>query len=248
MSCGKTGTLTYLESLVSNSRFTIKAHPKSILLPKWKKWEQKYGCLDEIAIVAHRNIKNTKASYFHKRGLGQFIDKGMFGLLDRWAVIPIFDKRKQVIDIVVRAIRQKNIAYVICPYDEQEIRPLYSPDWSRVLKSSQVFVVYGIFDTWAFEAIGKPCVTGITGKYINPTLFDEFGGKNFIIVPDDGEFKNAYKLANELGWRGSVLRINYPHGIKDPDEMKRSMTKADWKQLIQGDQDNATNMVSTITN
>lgn len=240
-SCGKQGTLEYLEKNISNipTRPTIK---KSKVLPRWRKWEERYGDIEGIAKAGHENVLKGNDIYYKKRKLDKFIKQGMFGLLDGWLTIPVFSPSQEIVDVVARAVRQEGVKYVLMPHDEKNPRPLYTPDWSKVLESNTIYVPYGMFDVWAFEAIGLPAVTGITGKAINPEQFSNFPNKNFIIVPDYGEERDAYRLANALGWRGSVLRLDYTYA-KDPDELRRKLDEAQWKRMVL----NEHGLVSSIT-
>ena len=232
-SCGASGTLKYLENHVSDTplRPTIQ---KSNVLPRWARWERNYIDIEGIAKVAHKSLTPDRAGYFRNRKIDQFINKGMFGLLDGWLTFPVFDADHKIIDIVVRngGRKDKDVKYVLKPYKEKVIRPLYTPDWDKVLKSSRIIVCYGILDVWSFEAVGLPAVTGITGKTINPELFTNFQNKEFIIIPDEGEEPDAYRLAGQLGWRGSVHRVNYPYSVKDPDEYRRKLTADEWRLLV----------------
>ena len=236
-SCNRPYSLEYIKS--KSSSLPVSYRPTIVVeyrtLPRWRQWEKRYGDLQGIADAAHRNLLKIKATYFKNRGLEDYIEKAYYGLMDGFAVIPVFDRDHRVCDIVCRSIKQKNVKYVVASISENEIRPLYSLDWDLVMRSQKVYVVFGIFDVTAFDVLGLPCLTGITGKSINPSLFDDFPGKEFIIVPDRGEERDAYKLANRLGWRGSVLRINYPFKIKDMDEWRRSISPNEWKRLYEGE-------------
>jgi hypothetical protein len=235
-SCNRSYSLEYIKSksssLPTSYRPTIVEYRT---LPRWRQWEKRYGDLQGIADAAHKNLLKIKATYFKNRGLEGYIKKAHYGLMDGFAVIPVFDKEHNVIDIVCRSIKQQNVKYAVASISENEIRPLYCLDWDLVMRSQKVYVVFGIFDLTAFDILGLPCLTGITGKSINPSLFDEFPGKEFVIVPDRNEEKDAYKLASNLGWRGSVLRVNYPFKIKDMDELRRSTSPNEWKRLYEGE-------------
>ena len=240
VSCLKSFSLEYLQSHASSIPQSFRPTFQQFkVLPRWKRWEKRYGDLTEISLAAHKNLLRTKATYFHNRGLDDYIVKAMYGLLDGWGVIPVFNKDREVVDIVARSIKQKDAKYVISVLSENEIRPLYTVDWDLVHNSSKVYVTFGMFDVTAFDMLGLACVTGITGKSINATLFDEFPNKEFVIVPDKGEERAAYQLASKLGWRGTVLRLSYPYPLKDPDEFRRADTNK-WRETING-------LVSTIT-
>ena len=237
LSCQKKGTLEYLKiaienTIISRPRVAGKSYQKSIL-PRWRKWIDKYGDLEGIAYTAHKHL-SPDMGYLKKRQITQFYEQGYFGFLDQWLTFPVFNEKRKVIDIVVRQIRGKgeNIKYVICPYSETDIRPLYVPNWERVLTSDKVYIPFGILDAWAFEAIGLAAATGITGKSISPKSFEVLKNKQLVIVPDYNEWEAAYRLQRELGSMVTVSRLPYEYGIKDPDEIHRNYSDFILKGII----------------
>jgi len=68
------------------------------------------------------------------------------------------------------------------------------------------------YDSISLHLAGLPVVTGVTGKSLHPDLSKPLR-KRFIILPDEGEGE-AIQLANKLGWRASVRKIEYPDGTK----------------------------------
>ena len=224
LSCGKKGSLEYLAKKLSISPHSLtRSHSTSpVVLPQWRRWEQEHGDLEGIAKFAHKSLKAFPQfqNYFKKRKIDEFITSGSFGYISGWAVFPVFDSKHSVIDIVVRGISGKgNTRYVISPSIVGNDRNLYIPNFERVKQAKEVYVVYGICDAWAFEAIGLAAVTGCTGKSLSAELLQPLG-KRFIIVPDDGEETEAHKLANKLGWRGRVKQLSYPGDTKDPDGIR----------------------------
>lgn len=217
--CGVRGNIQKLQTMLATIPYQAKPSTKRSILPRWKKWE-KYGDIAEIAHVAHQNVLKGNDVYYKKRKLDQFIQQGMFGLLDGWATIPVFDRKNKIVDIVARAIRQPDVKYILRPYDGDAPRPLYSPNWDRVLKSDHLYVVYGMLTVWALEAIGEPAVTGITGKFSNPELLNDFQ-KPIIVIPDYGEERTASDLVSKLGWRGRLKLIDFPYDCDDLDDIHR---------------------------
>lgn len=217
--CGKAGSLEYLAG-----KWDIKKHPikvtrsYSAVLPGWLRWERDYGGLTSIAFAAHAGLKKYSQYnwYFKKRKIDQFTDIGGFGYLDGWCTFPVFDPHHHIVDLVVRSTKQKQ--YVVSPAVEH---PLYVPDWDAVLSNKTIYVVYGIIDSWALYDCGLPVVTGTTGKSLSASQLKPLD-KRFIIVPDQYEERDAYKLAGELGWKAEVLRLAYPDGCKDPDDIRRN--------------------------
>lgn len=198
----------------------------SRILPRWKRWEERYGDLEGIAEEAHRNVKRFPQfqTYFKKRKIYEYVAEGHLGWLDSWIVFPCFDRNHSIVDIVVRSIGThvgKSIRYVISPVQSSEYRQLYCPSWKNVDAAETVYVTYGIIDAISLHLVGLPVATGITGKSLSPDLLKPLR-KKFVIVPDAGEESNAHKLANSLGWRCTVKKLNYEDGCKDPDDIRKT--------------------------
>lgn len=195
----------------------------SKLLPQWRKWEEKYGSLEEIVEFAHRSLKKHKQfqKYLKERKIDEYIDEGMLGYLDGWTIFPVRNGSQDIVDLVVRSTkRDRDVRYVVRPSNHDICHPLYVPSWRRVNQSSTVYVVYGLIDSISLHLAGLPSVTGVTGKSLSPELLKPLG-KRFIIVPDDGEELEAHKLANKLGWRAKVKKMNWPDQCKDTDDIRR---------------------------
>lgn len=220
LTCGKGGSLEYLAGKIGRSgKQPIKVtRSQSSVLPRWKRWEQEYGDLPQIADAAHDLLKRYISNYwyFNKRKISRFMNVGYFGYLEGWCTFPVFDQQHRIVDMVVRSAKQKQ--YVVSPAAEH---PLYVPDWQKVLEAETIYVVYGLIDAWALYDCGLPVVTGTSGKSLSAVLLKPLD-KRYIIVPDQYEERDAYKLAGELGWRASVLRLPYPSDCKDPDDIRRN--------------------------
>lgn len=223
LSCGAYGNLKKLLDKTSRGIFRPQREKRaSNILPRWSKWERNYGDLDGIVEHAHLSLKRFPQfqAYFKKRKIDQFIEQGKFGYLDGWALFPVFAKDGKIIDIVVRATVGKGLTrYVLHPDTNRQSPYLYVPNWYRVNSLEFVYVVFGIVDAWAMEDLGLACVTGTSGKSLNYELLKDLD-KQFVIVPDKHEEKEAYNLANKLGWRGDVRLISYPSDAKDPDSVR----------------------------
>jgi DNA primase len=220
LGCGKRGSLSFLDRIIG-SHFVpqITQRQLSNVLPRWKKWGDS---LEEIAESSHKLLKKFTQfqTYFRKRKIEEFIERGNFGYRDGWAVLPVMDIQRHIVDIVVRNTKHEGgTRYFILGNDVSRHSHLYSPDWDRVKKEVLVYVVFGMIDTWSLEALGLACVTGITGKSINPELLQKLG-KRLIIIPDAGEEREAHFLANKLGWKARVKELQYPENCKDVDEVR----------------------------
>lgn len=237
LTCGESGGLKYLAKKVLHGKIdeTVKIKKSARpILPAWKTWERKWDDLEGIVEHGHRMLMKMTSYqlYFKKRKIFKFAKQGQFGFINNWCLFPIFDEQENIVDIVVRSPKKKaGVRYVLFPNPDRDTPYLYCPDWLAVQKSSVIYVVYGIIDSWALYSIGLPVITGTSGKSLNPERLRELD-KEFIIVPDKNEEKEAIQLANALGWRGDVKLLNYPDGCKDPDDIRRNLGEDELKERI----------------
>ena len=222
LSCNKIWSHDQLNRKIGSHFIPQKRDTVSQILPRWRRWEEKYGDLDGIAQAAHRSLLANPPfqTYFRMRKIYDVVDEGNLGYLDGWITFPVFDSRNSICNIVVRSTSNRSdIRYVVSP-GVVGTSPLYVPSWKRVLASDTVFVVYGIVDAISMHLAGLPAVTGTTGKSLSAELLSPLR-KRFTIVPDANEEPEAHKLANKLGWRAKVKRIDWMDGCKDTDDIRR---------------------------
>lgn len=218
-SCGAKGSLEKLNKHLGGKSVITKSHSNTVL-PRWREWENKWGDITNIAKHAHLSLKRYPQwnFYFKERKISEFVEFGYLGFIDGWATFPVFDQNHKVQNIVVRHTKNSGTRYAIKAMDDKAPL-LYVPNWGRVMASETVYVVYGIIDAISLELIGLPVVTGIMGKSLSAETLKPLG-KQFVIVPDEYEDKEAHLLANSLGWKARVKRLVYPEGVKDPDGIR----------------------------
>lgn len=238
LSCHKSGTIEYLDRFIgSHYRLTQRQSTKFQLLPKWRAWEREYGDVEGIANHAHKSLLKFPQfqSYFKKRKIDEYISQGKFGYISGWNLFPIFTPDGRIVDIVVRAGKTKGDArYVLRPDSGRDTPYLYCPSWDRVRNSDTIIVCFGVVDSWAFESLGLACITGTTGKSISAESLKSIN-KRFVIVPDQGEERDAHILSNKLGWRSKVMSLCYPENTKDPDEIRILYGNSVLRDMIRGE-------------
>lgn len=223
--CHASGTLEYLERYLGKrfdpTRPRVIVESKPIVLPKWKLWEKQWGTLEGIARAGHDVAMRYDGMrmWFANRGLLPYMQKGMFGWLDGWSLMPVMNAEREVVEIVVHG--QGSVRYAIRGTQET----LYCPDWERLALADTIYIVYGMVDSWAMHDCGLPVITGITGKALNADLVYALHKKS-IIVPDYMEYEDAWKLKLKLGMDAEVMELDYPFGTKDPDNVWRKLGKA----------------------
>jgi hypothetical protein len=221
--CGKWGTLDYLYGYLTK-RDTVSHYrePEKSATPRWRTWLQKYGTWHDFAVEAYRKGKEFPVlmNYIKKqRGLADVIETAKIGWMDYWFVFPVFDRHGDVVDITVRAAPtlQTDIRYSIRPREKGETTPLYA-DWKLVDEGKVVYVVFGILDRLTLTQLGVPAVTGISGKTISHELLKGIR-KPMRIIPDYREEVDASRLVKQLGWRGKQVRVDWPEGCKDINDV-----------------------------
>jgi len=182
--------------------------------------------LDELEVVvdeAHDFLlthRDPLANYLFKRGVGNRIVPQNLGYWQGWYSIPAYDKEKRFLGVVLRAgehIQNETGARFHIPFGQPTL--LYVPSWKDVMDAEFLVVVFGMVDALALCEIGLPVCTATSGKdSMRAEMLDEFR-KPILIIPDKGEDETAYKLLKGLGWRGTVIVLDYPSGCKDPADL-----------------------------
>ena len=236
LSCGKTWRHTTLwKKLTGNTVAVIPGARKSQkFLPNWKRWEERYGSIENLVQKAHNNVTifpNTHAWYLVKRQLMPVYKLAKLGYLDEWLLFPIFDPQGKVLDVIARDTKGRS-KYVIHANDE-DTPLLYVPNWDRVMSSKTIYIVYGLIDALALEMCEIPCITGSTGQSLSYKRLIALN-KKYAIIPDRDEDTSARKLAKSLGNFTHIIRLPYEDEIKDPDGLRMKYGLPHLKSLILG--------------
>ena len=230
-SCNAHGSLDKLNKKIG-AHYTPKiTQCQTNVLPRWRKWGDS---LEDVSITSHESLKRVTQfqTYFRKRKIEGFIEKGKFGYRDGWCVFPVMDIQSRVMDVVVRSTQSNNgTRYFLLGDHLSDSGSLYSPDWHRVQEASVIYCVFGMIDTWSLEALGLPCVTGIAGKNV-PLDSLQALGKRIIFLPDDGEEREAHSFANKLGWKARVKELKFPDNTKDVDDVRVQYGNEVLRELI----------------
>lgn len=234
VSCNKGNTHAYLYKFLTGKSVAVVPGAKKVqkFLPSWRRWEERYGSIEALVQKAHENVTNfptTHAWYLKKRDLMPMYEKCKLGYIEDWLLFPILDPQGKVLDVIARDSKGRS-KYVIHSNDE-DTPLLYVPNWDRVMSSKQVFIVYGLIDAIALEMCGLPVITGSTGKSLSNKRLIQLN-KKYVIVPDDGEYDAARKLAMSLGNFTRVIRLPYEEDVKDPDGIRMKYGLDHLKNLI----------------
>jgi hypothetical protein len=191
--------------------------------------------VESIALDGYYYLKRHPdlGYYFRNRGIPDTVSAQLLlGFLDGYYIFPILDKFRNVQGVIARAgpvlQEAKGIRYIIPP--RQNLDLLYCPDWSLV--ETWAFVPFGIIDAISLSMAGFPAISGTVGHNLSREAFK--GLRIHLIFLPDGDHKDD-RLASDLAcddWRGQVLYLKYPDGMKDCNDLLRKVGLKEFKIMI----------------
>jgi len=219
--CGRTGRLeTLYDALVSpgmsaNGR---TEHAKSS--PPWLPRADDTEAIERLVWDSHDVLLRNESFrwYLKMRGVDDRIETAKLGWYDGWITIPILNEDQKVGGLCLRATKLTQKLTGLRFYQPLSQRPMmYCPDWALLRRAGTVFIVFGLVDALALSSLRLPVVTTTGGSMSFSPAWLETVRKKVVIVPDaEGDDEYARKLAAQLGWRGSVVRLPYDETKKDP--------------------------------
>lgn len=186
---------------------------------------------EELAEEAHAILESYPAqmTYIRQRGIERRLEPNRLGWWDGFYTFPGYKENFEFQGLIIRASPEiqafSGIRYLTPPGQEPF---LYVPDWRKVKSDSRVFVTFGIIDALCIADLGFAVCSPSNGQTDDGRLLDTIR-REIVVVPDKNaeEVETAYRLMANLGWRGRVLRLDYPDGMKDPADMhKTQFTRA----------------------
>lgn len=220
LACGEQGSLSKLKKQLSGwdapihiepSRPTVHLLPTDLLE------------LEEVCQTAHQTLlqfDDPLGHYLTRRGIHQRIVPQTLGYLNGWYTIPIIEEHGRLLGAVARAgahIQETSGARFNIPTGQQAM--VYVPDYELIERNDYLCVVYGMMDSLSLCELGIPSCTPTSGKdSLHAEDLDRYR-KRVIIIPDKGEESTAIKLRDSLGWRGTLLELDWRDGCKDPNDL-----------------------------
>lgn len=193
-----------------------------------------YESRESLAYQAYLNLVHfpTFQWYLEIRGLVDAIDIHEIGYHRGWYTIPVRDRDYKFQNVVFRAAPHVQEATSFRYWADGK-PTMYVPDWQLLYKSDYVVIVFGIMDALTLNKLRYPVVTPTHGHVFDANWLAEYR-KPIYIIPDRGEEKAALKLIGDMGWRGKMVRMDYPAGMKDAnDYLKAGQEKELVAQLEQ---------------
>jgi len=228
-SCGKSGSLLILLKKVRGQRifyepadrkkdFSWKIGPEAI----WNAGSRIMQKNDSLGFYLEHERKITRKT----------IQELQIGYYSGWYIIPVLDDSGAFFTAVARSggtlvdscRPYSNAPGKGCVYMPNPIHPRY--------KLPYLLFPFGILDAVTLYQMGYPAATWTAGKFVAPEALDTIR-KRIIIIPDRGEEQEALKLQSKLGWRGIVLRLNFPMGLKDPNDFLRAGRESSLRKQIE---------------
>ena len=193
--------------------------------------------MENFADDAHRVLSKyieTLGWYLQERGVDDRIEPCRLGWHNGWITIPVYTRDQKFEGMILRAmpyIQKATNARFHQPHGQRGM--CYVPNWRTLNESNCIFVVFGMFDALTLSSLQLPVVTTTAGKdSFKVEWMDEYR-KPIIFLPDKGEETTAAKYVSKLGWRGKLVTLDYPEGMKDPaDFASHGMKDALRNQLI----------------
>lgn len=185
----------------------------------WSAWTRKES-LSDVLKNSWVTLKNRPSNYLIKRGVSEEIQiKLGLGIRDNWITFPITDKNNVIVGAVARAGEGNNSTSKYVVPNGQNPNLIYVPSWKRLEKQNKIYVTFGIIDAVSLYICGVAACSTTNGKRLSEIyVFNDYR-KQIKLIPDLGEERDAKMIAAKLGWRGSVMKMNYPPDTKDCNDI-----------------------------
>lgn len=217
LSCGRSGDLYMLDRRLSG--WSPPSHLHSTETTDWNAPGFK---ADPVQFVdeAHKILTRYCESlswYLRIRKLEDRIDGQKLGWHNGWYVIPTYSSDDQLTGYVLRAGQHVQEA-TGARYVTRSTASLYVPDWYLFRTGKFVVVTFGILDALTLVSLRIPAASTMWGTTLRLEDFDEVR-KPIIFFPDQAEELRAVSYYRKLGWRGRLVRMNWPDGAKDVNDL-----------------------------
>lgn len=219
LACGRTGDYEMLWRKLQ--RYTSPSMEIKTEAADWKRPKISEGISSyELIMNAHRILLQNSESlawYLRMRRIDDRIESQRLGWLNGWYTIPFFDVNGNYKGVGLRASRhvQEATGY---RYHIPNKESLYVPDWKLIMDNDFIVVVFGLLDALSLVSLRIPAMSVVHGKAITAEDFNPYR-KRLLFFPDEGEENISYNLIGNLGWRGKVIKVTYPYGTKDVNDL-----------------------------
>lgn len=217
LSCGRSGDLYMLDRKLSGW-----SPPSHLHTRESTDWIPPSSDANPIVFVdeAHRMLTKYCESlgwYLRIRGVDDRIDGQKLGWHNGWYVIPTYSDDDTLTGYVLRAGQHVQEA-TGARYVTRSSASLYVPDWYLYHTGRFIVVTYGILDALTLVGLRIPAVSTMWGTTMRLSDLDDVR-KPILFFPDQGEEIPAIEQYRRLGWRGRLVRMDWPDGSKDVNDL-----------------------------
>jgi DNA primase len=218
-SCSRSGTWKDLLSQVSGQPVRIQVEKRIHYSSPARLLEQDFGDRETGAYQSYLHLAqfSTFQYYLEIRGLTDAIDIHELGYHRGWYTIPVRDSEYKFQNVIFRAAPHVQFALDGVRYWADGKPSMYVPDWHLLDKGDYIIMVFGIMDALTLNKFRYPVVTPTHGHTFDPNWLNAYR-KPIYVIPDRGEERAALKLVSGMGWRGKMVRLEYPTGMKDAND------------------------------
>lgn len=213
LACSRRGTWKTLWNKLRGQPVQVKRE----VTTRWEGPKVRPEYAEYVCYQAHEDLLHFTSLgwYLELRGVDNMIETCELGYWKGWYTIPVRDRYGNFQTVVYRAAPHVQEATGI-RYWSNGKPVMYVPDWHLLDRGDYIFIVFGMLDALAIASLRLPVVTTTYGKdSFRAEWLDDYK-KQVYIIPDEGEYSSALRLSKDFGWRGNVLRLDYPDNYKDP--------------------------------
>jgi hypothetical protein len=169
-------------------------------------------------------VLDEKYYAWEQRGIEKWVvtDCRLGYLAPGWLTIPVFDSEGFLETMLARSTPAQEAATGLRFTQVTGAKPtLYVPCQTALDRMRPIFVTFGVIDAISVYQCGFNVCTPSSG--MNSLDVEWMDWPSYVIfVPDKGEEAVARKYAAQLGWKGSILKLDYQGHEKDPNDMLRN--------------------------
>ena len=219
--CSRSGTWKTLWNKLEGQ--PVQVHIETRIHYKSPSGLTEFESREKLAYQAYIDLTHftTFQWYLEMRGLVDAIDIHEIGYHRGWYTFPVRDRDYRFENVIFRAAPHVQYALDGVRYWADGKPTMYVPDWHLLNKSDYILMVFGIMDALTLNKFRYPVVTPTHGYIFDANWLNAYR-KPIYVIPDKGEEREALELVSNMGWRGKMVRIEYPVGMKDANDFLRA--------------------------
>ena len=205
----------------------LKGQPVQVTPEKRIHYKAPQGLFDfesreQLAYQAYLDLVRfpTFQWYLEMRGLADAIDIHEIGYHRGWYTFPVRDREYKFENVIFRAAPHVQDA-IDMRYWADGKPTMFVPDWHLLNKGDYIVIVFGILDALTLNKFRVPAISPTHGHIFDPNWLNEWR-KPIFVIPDKGEERAGLRLTADLGWRGQMVRLDFPLGMKDTNDFLKA--------------------------